>query len=99
MKKLRKILIRIRSWFNGKPATWSNLSDSQRAAIMKGNRRKVKSAPTQVSQEDETFKDVFGSSPVNPASSAIGATVNQRGLGAIMSRRLFEPKQPPEDNN
>jgi len=79
------------SWFKGKPKTWENLSDAERKQLMNESSGNVRDSLDQVVGE-EVFGDAFGSSQVNPNSSQIGATTNQRGLGAVMSRRLFEPR-------
>ena len=83
----------LRGWFNQQPKTWSNLSEAERQKASSEARAKLENV------DGTPFKDVFGSSAVNPGSSQIGATTNQRGLGAVMSRRTFEPRQRPEDVN
>jgi hypothetical protein len=83
----------IKTWLSQKPKTWSNLSEAERQKASSEARAKLENV------DGTPFKDVFGSSAVNPGSSQIGATTNQRGLGAVMSRRTFEPRQRPEDVN
>jgi hypothetical protein len=91
-----KIIQALISWFSGKPKTWENLSDSERKQLMTESSGNVRDRLDQV-VGDEVFDDAFGSSQVNPNSSQIGATTNQRGLGAVMSRRLFEPRNGRND--
>ena len=84
------------SWINGKPKRWENISEAERQQISIQNRNNEKSANNSV-DGDGVFDDAFGSAQVNPNSSNIGATTNQRGLGAVMSRRLFEPRKGLDD--
>jgi hypothetical protein len=93
---VKGIFSRLSSWLKGKPKTWANLSDDERKHLMKEASGNLRSAPNQVIGE-EVFGDAFGSAQVNPNSSQIGATTNQRGLGAVMSRRLFEPRKGRDD--
>ena len=89
----KKLITSLRNWLNEKPQTWENLSESER------QRASVKARAQAEGVEGSPFKDTFGSSVVNPGSSQIGATVNQSGIQGVMSRRIFEPRQRPEDNN
>jgi len=84
------------SWINGKPKRWENISETERQQISHQNRSNGK-APNNSVDGDGVFDDAFGSAQVNPNSSNIGATTNQRGLGAVMSRRLFEPRKGLDD--
>ena len=84
------------SWINGKPKRWENISEAERQQISIQNRNNGK-APNNSVDGDAVFEDAFGSAQVNPNSSQIGATTNQRGLGAVMSRRLFEPRKGRDD--
>ena len=84
------------SWLKGKPKAWENLSDDERKHLMNESSGHVGDVGNQVVGE-QVFGDAFGSSQVNPSSSQIGATTNQRGLGAVMSRRLFEPRKGRDD--
>ena len=93
---MKGIFSRLSSWLKGKPKTWENLSDDERKHLMNEASGNLRSAPNQVI-EQEVFGDAFGSAQVNPNSSQIGATTNQRGLGAVMSRRLFEPRKGRDD--
>jgi hypothetical protein len=87
---------RLISWINGKPKRWENISEAERQQISIQNRNNGKS-PNNSVDGDGVFDDAFGSAQVNPNSSQIGATTNQRGLGAVMSRRLFEPRKSKDD--
>jgi len=93
---VKGIFSRLSSWLKGKPKIWENLSDSERKQLMNESSGKVRNRLDQVIGE-EVFGDAFGSAQVNPNSSQIGATTNQRGLGAVMSRRLFEPRKGRDD--
>jgi hypothetical protein len=93
---MKGIFSKLVSWLMGKPKAWENLSDDERKRIMNESSGHVSDVGSQVVGE-KVFGDAFGSSQVNPSSSQIGATTNQRGLGAVMSRRLFEPRKSKDD--
>lgn len=93
MLKALQVLL---TWLKGKPKTWENLSDDERKLLMNDSSGYVGDVGSQVVGE-QVFGDAFGSSQVNPSSSQIGATTNQRGLGAVMSRRLFEPRKSKDN--
>jgi hypothetical protein len=93
---MKGIFSKLGSWLRGKPKTWENLSDDERKRIMNETSGHVSDVGNEVVGE-ELFGDAFRSSQVNPNSSQIGATTNQRGLGAVMSRRLFEPRKGRDD--
>lgn len=88
-----KIASSLKNWINQKPQTWSNLSETDRQKASAKARAKAEGI------DGTPFEDKFGSSAVNSGSSQIGATVNQRGLGAVMSRRIYEPRQRDGDTN
>lgn len=93
---MTNIFSKLALWLKGKPKTWENLSDDERKLLMNDSSGYVGGVGNQVVGE-QVFGDAFGSSQVNPSSSQIGATTNQRGLGAVMSRRLFEPRKSKDD--
>jgi hypothetical protein len=93
---MKNIFSKLILWLTGKPKTWENLSDDERKHLMNESSGHVGDVGNQVVGE-QVFGDAFGSSQVNPSSSQIGATTNQRGLGAVMSRRLFEPRKSKDD--
>jgi hypothetical protein len=93
---MKNIFSKLILWLKGKPKTWENLSDDERKYLMNESSGHVRDVGNQVVGE-QVFGDAFGSSQVNSSSSQIGATTNQRGLGAVMSRRLFEPRKSKDD--
>ena len=87
---------RLLSWLSSKPKSWQDLSEEERSAIVHASQAEEKPAQ-QVVEGEDVFGDAFGASPVSPGSSKIGATTFQRGIGSIMSRRLFEPRKNDDD--